>query len=222
MSETYHLIVNKKPEKWAKRHITGSEVRTLAGSPADYVVNQIVPGPGGDPEIGNDQAVDLSPQAEPHGEKKFTTRKPTTSPGRASFLPRDDREFLAAKELAFTEHEEPQVNGTVRRFVVFESLEFEGNLYTRSADGGLLRVHACKLLVEVPEGYSTTQLDSFYTQPRLLRPEGVEPDRANGSVDLVGQNWQFWSRHLSREEWRIGVDGFDTYLSYVRGELNRA
>jgi hypothetical protein len=222
MGDTYQLTVNKKPEKWPERHITGAQIKTLAGSPADYVVNQIVPGPGGDPEIGSDQSVDLAPQSEPHGEKKFTTRKPTTTPGKSSFLPRDDREFLATKGHLFSEHEEPQANGTVRRFVVFDGFPCDGENYARTKDGELERQATCKLLVEVPIGYSTTQLDSFYTLPRLLRSDGTEPDRANGSASLLGEEWQFWSRHLSKDEWRIGVDGFDTYLNYVRSEVKRA
>jgi hypothetical protein len=77
----YQLIVNKKQHTWAHQFITGSQIKTLAGSPADWVVNQHVPGPGEEPEIGDSQRVDLDPKAPPPGEKKFTTRKPTTSPG---------------------------------------------------------------------------------------------------------------------------------------------
>lgn len=77
----YKLIVNKDEQEWGQQFITGTEIKVLAGSPADWVVNQKVPGAGEDPEIGNDQKVDLDLQAEPHGVKRFTTRKPTTSPG---------------------------------------------------------------------------------------------------------------------------------------------
>jgi hypothetical protein len=75
------LIVNKKQHEWPKQFINGAEIKTLAGSPADWVVNMSVPGGGEDPEIGNAQEVGLSLDAEPKGEKRFTTRKPTSSPG---------------------------------------------------------------------------------------------------------------------------------------------
>jgi hypothetical protein len=75
------LIVNKKQHEWPKQFINGAEIKTLAGSPADWVVNMSVPGGGEDPEIGNAQEVDLSHNVEPKGEKRFTTRKPTSSPG---------------------------------------------------------------------------------------------------------------------------------------------
>ena len=79
--KNFDLIVNKQEKTWENEFITGAEIKTLAGSPADWVVNQIVPGPGGDPEIGNDEKVDLKKDAPPPGVKRFTTRKPTTSPG---------------------------------------------------------------------------------------------------------------------------------------------
>ena len=80
-NEQEKLIVNKKQHDWPKQFITGADIKTLAGSPADWVVNMSVPGGGEDPEISNTQEVDLSLTAEPKGEKRFTTRKPTTSPG---------------------------------------------------------------------------------------------------------------------------------------------
>lgn len=79
----YKLIVNKEEKEWPERYITGRQILQLAGSPADWVVNQLVPGPGEDPEIGPDQSVDLSFEAEPKGIKKFQTRKPKTNPGAA-------------------------------------------------------------------------------------------------------------------------------------------
>lgn len=75
------LIVNKEPKNWPEQFITGRQILDLAGSPADWVVNELVPGPGEDPEIGLDQKVDLDVKAEPEGVKKFQTRKPKTNPG---------------------------------------------------------------------------------------------------------------------------------------------
>jgi Multiubiquitin len=77
----FRLIVNKAEKEWPKQFITGAEILALAGSPPDWVVNEIVPGPGEDPEIGPTQSVDLDPKVEPEGIKKFQTRKPATNPG---------------------------------------------------------------------------------------------------------------------------------------------
>ena len=77
----YKLIVNKAEKEWPERYIKGRQILELAGSPLDWIVNELVPGGGEDPEIGPDESVDLSFKAEPKGIKKFQTRKPKTNPG---------------------------------------------------------------------------------------------------------------------------------------------
>ncbi len=79
----YKLIVNKQEKEWPERHIKGRQILDLAGSAADWVVNQLVPGAGEDPEIGPDELVDLDLAAKPEGIKRFQTRKPKTNPGAA-------------------------------------------------------------------------------------------------------------------------------------------
>lgn len=79
--QAYRLYVNRDEKTWEARYITGEEILELAQSPDNWVVNQIVPGPGEDPEIGKQQEVDLDMQSEPEGIKRFKTRKPDTSPG---------------------------------------------------------------------------------------------------------------------------------------------
>jgi hypothetical protein len=82
----YKLIVNKDEKDWPERYIKGRQILELARSPSDWVVNELVTGPGEDPEIGPDQSVDLDFESEPKGIKKFQTRKPKTNPG-ATELP---------------------------------------------------------------------------------------------------------------------------------------
>lgn len=77
----FDLIVNRKEEKWPRPEIIGREIKDLAGSPPEWVVNQIVGGPGDDPEVADDQHVQLDHQVPPKGIKRFVTRKPATNPG---------------------------------------------------------------------------------------------------------------------------------------------
>jgi hypothetical protein len=81
---------------------------------------------------------------------------------------------------------------------------------------------SCDLLIQIPSGYSTTKLDSFYTRPVLKRSNGTHPDCAASEQPLFGESWQFWSRHLQDNEWRPGTDGMETFLQYVRAELKKA
>jgi hypothetical protein len=80
----------------------------------------------------------------------------------------------------------------------------------------------CALLILIPSQYATTKLDSFYTIPHLKRADGSDPQNANNNSPLFKRSWQFWSRHLNNDEWRVGIDGFETYLQYVRSELRGA
>jgi hypothetical protein len=73
----FEIQINRKPYRWPDTFITGAEIKVLAQSPTDYVVNQIVDGPGEDPEIADAQRIDLSAP----GIEKFITRKPKTTPG---------------------------------------------------------------------------------------------------------------------------------------------
>ena len=71
----------------------------------------------------------------------------------------------------------------------------------------------------IPDGYATTKLDSFYTIPRFKRADGHDPQNATVDSALFGKTWQFWSRHLDDNDWRVGIDGLRTFISYIRGEL---
>lgn len=75
--QEYKLLINRRPYEWPEAKISGAEIKNLAGSPADYVVNQRIAGPGEDPEVGDQEYADLSPD----GVEQFTTRKPKTTPG---------------------------------------------------------------------------------------------------------------------------------------------
>lgn len=138
-----------------------------------------------------------------------------------SFLPEEDQEFLSESGIKYEELAEKMPDGKERRGVLFPGFSVLGNL--RKVDGATLAgAESCDLLVMVPDGYATTKLDSFYTIPKLKRADGKDPQNANGECPLFEKTWQFWSRHLDDQDWRIGIDGLRTFISYIRGELRNA
>jgi hypothetical protein len=138
-----------------------------------------------------------------------------------SFLPEEDQEFLLGNGIQYEELTEKMPDGSERRAVLFPAFSFSGDL--RSLNGGSLeQVAACDLLVVIPDGYSTTKLDSFYTIPKLKRPDGGDPQNATVDSALFGRTWQFWSRHFGDKDWRVGIDCLRTYINYIRGELRKA
>jgi hypothetical protein len=138
-----------------------------------------------------------------------------------SFLPEEDQEFLDENGIKYQEFLENMPNGQERRGVLFSSFTFSGNLRTTNG-GSLVKAEACDLLVVIPDGYATTKLDSFYTIPKLKCADGRDPQNATVDSALFGKTWQFWSRHLDDNDWRVGIDGLRTFLSYIRGELRNA
>jgi hypothetical protein len=138
-----------------------------------------------------------------------------------SFLPEDDHEFLNENGIRHQLLTEKLPDGTDRRGVLFPGFEFTGNLWT-AQNGNRVSCTACDLLVLIPSGYATTKLDSFYTLPRLKRPDGNDPQAATVEQVLFQKTWQFWSRHLDDADWRVGKGDLRIYLSYIRNELRSA
>jgi hypothetical protein len=138
-----------------------------------------------------------------------------------SFLPEEDQEFLDSSGIRHELRTERTPDGAERRAVLFPGFVLAGNLKVQ-ANGSLTSCDTCDLLVVIPDGYATTKLDSFYTIPRLKRGDGADPQSATGDTPLFERSWQFWSRHLDDGDWRVGIDGLRTFLSYIRGELKNA
>jgi hypothetical protein len=138
-----------------------------------------------------------------------------------SFLPEEDQEYLCENGIQYQELVENMPDGKVRRGLRFPAFSFSGDLRTMNG-GSLVKVNACDLLVIIPDGYATTKLDSFYTIPKLKRADGRDPQNATVDSALFEKTWQFWSRHLEDKDWRVGIDGLRTFISYIRGELRNA
>lgn len=138
-----------------------------------------------------------------------------------SFLPEDDRAYLESKGIKYELLIEKVSDGSERRGILFPGFEFAGALRIVE-ESKLVPRAACDLLILIPQGYATTQLDSFYTAPWLKRIDGTDPNCATSENKSFSRTWQFWSRHLAPTEWRNGIDGLSTFLSYVRRELATA
>jgi hypothetical protein len=137
-----------------------------------------------------------------------------------TFLPEEDQEFLDNNAYKYELLTEKTPEGAERRGVFFPSFAFTSDLRVQK-DGQLIPSDSCDLLVVIPDGYATTKLDSFYTSPHFKRLDGSDPQNATGDNTLFNNVWQFWSRHLDDKEWRVGIDGLRTFLSYIRGELRK-
>ena len=130
-----------------------------------------------------------------------------------TFLPESDRDFFEAKEIVVEEIEEGETKG-----VIIRDFSVPPGLYFAGAEG-LAPCEKADVLVMVPRGYNDTKLDSFYTDPPLLLPNGIDPQNCSPGVRFANRSWQFWSRHQPEGSWRPGIDGFPTYLQLIREAL---
>lgn len=116
-----------------------------------------------------------------------------------SFLPEDDRRYLAEKAIAFQE-----IEAGGQRGIVFPDYKLRGTH---------LSAASVKLLLLLPPGYPDVPPDMFYTDPWLkIAANNNYPRAANVAHSFDGINWQRWSRHNT--DWRPG-DGIWTMLKRV-------
>lgn len=124
-----------------------------------------------------------------------------------SFLPEEDRRYLAEKNIQYEETDSDGQRGVI--------------LHGFSLPNGRFDAAAVKLLILIPPGYSDVPPDMFYTDPWLrLVKSNTYPRAADVSVTFKGVSWQRWSRH--NNEWRAGVDGIWTMLKRIEHALEVA
>lgn len=133
-----------------------------------------------------------------------------------NFLPEDDRDYLESKGFKYVLKDDGTHKG-----VLISDFSFDGSLYQEQS-GNPAICNSCELLILIPEQYNTTRLDNFYTRPFLKRADRLDPVNANGRQQLFGEEWQFWSRHLTDEEWKKSVRGLEVWIPYVRAALRDA
>jgi hypothetical protein len=136
-------------------------------------------------------------------------------------LPEEDVEFLTEKKVTYRLVSETTPDGGRRNGIIISGVPVPLNLL-ESAQSGLTQRVDCEVMIVLPSGYASTKLDSFYTKPHLKRRDGSEPASTSFPQKLFEEDWQFWSRHLDDKDWRAGVDGIDTYLTYLKNELRAA
>lgn len=78
------------------------------------------------------------------------------------------------------------------------------------------------LLLRFSPGYPDLAPDMWWFDPPVRRRDG-QPIRATEVIErYLGRSWQRWSRHLTKGQWRSGVDGLESFLALVRIELERS
>lgn len=106
--------------------------------------------------------------------------------------------------------------------------------YSASQEGGMIcivvpnwklppgfNVQQADLLLRLPMGYPDLPPDMWWFDPAVLRDDGQEIPATQATEYHLGKRWQRWSRHLSPEQWRSGVDGLGSFFTLIQQELAR-
>ena len=81
---------------------------------------------------------------------------------------------------------------------------------------------AADLLVRLHPGYPDVAPDMWWFSPAVRRADGTDLPNTNVYEQYLGRQWQRWSRHLTPEQWRSGIDGLENYVALTRHELERS
>lgn len=125
------------------------------------------------------------------------------------FLPEFDREYLISKGYDFKEIESNGEKGLI--------------ISNYPLPEGKYNVEKSDLLIVLKTGYPDIPIDMWYFNPGiLLLPDNRQANRTNVTKSFNNINWQRWSRHFPKTEWRAGRDGIHTFLKRVDKALEIA
>lgn len=79
----------------------------------------------------------------------------------------------------------------------------------------------CTIVVEIPEGYPSAQLDMFFCNPHLTA-NGSAPPQTEHRQLITSIEFQRWSRHRgSGSEWTPGVDNLESHFALIEHAITR-
>lgn len=78
------------------------------------------------------------------------------------------------------------------------------------------------LLLRLASGYPDVPPDMWWCDPALVLVNGKRPQATESTEAYLGRNWQRWSRHFQPNQWQSHLDGLESYLARVRGEMIRS
>lgn len=122
-------------------------------------------------------------------------------------LPQTDLDFLESRDI---NHEIVSESGMT--CVVLREWELPSAFDAKTAD----------LLLRLAPGYPDVAPDMWWFDPPARLSNGSRLPNTDVSETYLDRTWQRWSRHLTPDQWRSGVDGLETFVALIRQELHRS
>lgn len=115
-----------------------------------------------------------------------------------------------------------------------EALECHGYVFSVVEEGGMtcvllpdfslpegFTVGKSSLLLRLNPGYPDVPPDMWWFDPPVRRSDNAPIAATDHSEDFLGRRWQRWSRHLTPEQWRPGIDSIESFVAVINRELLR-
>jgi hypothetical protein len=122
-------------------------------------------------------------------------------------LPPHDKAFLEDRQIAHTVQPE---SGMI--CLVFHAWSVPPGYQQTETD----------LLLRLASGYPDVPPDMWWCAPGLVLADGTRPQATEVTETYLGRSWQRWSRHFQANQWQSHLDGLESYLARVRGEMIRS
>jgi len=113
-----------------------------------------------------------------------------------------------------------------------EALERRGHQFSVVEEGGMtcvllpefplpegFTVDKSSLLLRLNPGYPDVPPDMWWFDPPVQRSDNVPIAATDHSEDFLGRRWQRWSRHLTPDQWRPGIDSIESFVAVINREL---
>jgi len=78
------------------------------------------------------------------------------------------------------------------------------------------------LLLRLNALYPDSVPDMWWFDPPIVRVSNLVIPATESIETHLGRQWQRWSRHLTPDQWKSGIDNLRSYVSLIRSELQRA
>ena len=78
------------------------------------------------------------------------------------------------------------------------------------------------LLVRLNPGYPDVAPDMWWFSPAVCMADGTSLPQTQVHEHYLGRQWQRWSRHLTPEQWRSGIDGLENYIALIKNDLEHS
>jgi hypothetical protein len=80
------------------------------------------------------------------------------------------------------------------------------------------------LLLRLQTGYPDLPPDMWWFYPAVRLANGSlapNSDQYEPHLPAMGRQWQRWSRHFQNGQWQSGIDGLESFLALIRGDMTR-